>query len=65
MSVTVNWPLLSDLLEDTRARTGAAAGVECEEEAEIEEAELVVAVGKMGPAGLPTGEADGAGVDAA
>ena len=64
VSVTVNRPLLSDVLEDTRARTGAAAGVDCEEAEGAESALLVAVIGRIGAAGLAAGEADGAGVDA-
>ena len=65
VSVTVNRSLLSDVLEDTRALTGAAADVDCEEAEGAVSALFVVSVSRMGAAELAAGETDGAGVDAA
>ena len=58
VSFSVNRPLLSDVLEATRARTAVAAGVTCD--CDCEEAE-----GAASAVLAAAGEAAGAGADAA
>lgn len=62
MRLTVRRPLLSDVLDDTRARTAASRDWSAEAE-EAVSAPLILAFGRLGAGGLEVEEGEGAAVD--